>query len=136
MSVDIVVFGEEDGSLNSVLLIKRKNDPFKGKWALPGGFVDAHETLEQAAIRELEEETGLAINKLEQVGVFDDPKRDPRKRVISIAHYVMVRKNDYDPKGADDAEEAKWFKLSELPGLAFDHDRILEAATSLSMKKP
>jgi 8-oxo-dGTP diphosphatase len=134
VSVDIVVFGHDNGD-TSILLIKRKNDPFKGQWALPGGFVEADETLMQSAIRELKEETGIELTDLEQVGVFDDPKRDPRKRVISIAHYTSVEKNKFVPKGADDAEDAKWFSLDQLPSLAFDHAKILEAAKTKLKEK-
>lgn len=108
-----------------VLLVKRKNDPYKGRWALPGGFVDTWERLKEAAARELKEETGIDAKNLEQVSVFDDPQRDPRGRTISIA-FSGEAAPDSEARGKDDASEARWWKVGEIPDLAFDHFRILE----------
>ncbi|MGZ3919688.1 MAG: NUDIX domain-containing protein [Bacteroidia bacterium] len=125
LTVDAVVFGFEQGKHLSVLLIRRKKEPFKGNWAIPGGFVEVDEPLEVAAIRELKEETGIEVNSLEQLYAFGDPKRDPRKRIVSIAHYTVVRVSEHHPKADDDAQEVKWFKIDQLPQLAFDHSQIL-----------
>jgi 8-oxo-dGTP diphosphatase len=127
-TVDCVVFGYDAGELR-VLLIERKGEPFKGTWALPGGFVQMDETLEQSALRELEEETGITSVYLEQLYTFGDPGRDPRGRVISVAYYALVKLSDYNPNAGSDAREARWFSLSEsLPPLAFDHAKILDVA--------
>lgn len=128
VSVDAVVFGYQPGENLSVLLIRRKNDPYKGCWALPGGFVEADEALDKAAFRELKEETGIEPDHLEQLYAFGDPKRDPRKRVVSIAHFTIVKKNDHHPQAADDAESLAWRSIEKLPALAFDHSLILEMA--------
>ncbi|MBD3389792.1 NUDIX domain-containing protein [Candidatus Micrarchaeota archaeon] len=105
-----------------ILLIKRGREPDKGKWALPGGFVDRGETAEEACVREVEEETGLEVEVEEIVGVFSEPERDPR-RTISIAY--LCRKRGGVAMGGDDAGEAGWFLLDELPELAFDHGEII-----------
>lgn len=126
LSVDIVVFRDRD-DLTEVLLIRRKAEPFQGKWALPGGFVEEGEALEAAAARELEEETGLKRLKLTQVGAFGDPKRDPRGHTVSVAFTATARPNQR-AKGSDDAAEADWFALESLPKLAFDHRKIIRAA--------
>ena len=127
LTVDCVVFGLDNENLN-VLLIQRALPPFAGQWALPGGFVRVTETLEDAARRELEEETGLSKVFLEQLYTFGDVKRDPRGRVISVAYYALVKLADHKVLAATDASEAAWFPVAELPPLAFDHDRIVEAA--------
>ena len=126
ITVDAVIFLNAGDSLK-VLLIKRKNDPFKGQWALPGGFLEDHETLENGAQRELEEETGIKIDKMEQVGIFADPGRDPRGRIISVAFTAIIHKQ-VPVKGNDDAAEAKWFDINELPEVAFDHFEIITRA--------
>ena len=127
LSVDTVVFAYEASELY-ILVIKRKNEPFKNKWALPGGFVETDETVEEAAQRELEEETGLALDGLEQVHTFSAVHRDPRKRVVSVAHYVLTQKAGKEVKPGDDAADAQWFPIHDLPELAFDHDEIIRMA--------
>jgi 8-oxo-dGTP diphosphatase len=111
-----------------VLLIRRKHEPFAGRWALPGGFVDEGETLEAAARRELREETGLAVERLEQIGTYGDPGRDPRGWTVSVVYLARVDAAALAPQAADDAEEVGWFALDEVPPLAFDHARILADA--------
>ncbi len=127
LSVDAVVFGYEEGNI-SVLLIKRKFEPFKGQWAIPGGFVEHDESLETAVERELLEETGIKINYLEQLYTFGKPKRDPRGRVVSVAYFGLVRPNTFDIFAATDAEQVQWFNSNELPKLSFDHKEILNTA--------
>ena len=127
LSVDAVVFGYEEGNI-SVLLIKRKYDPFKGQWAIPGGFVENHESLEDAVERELFEETGIKINYLEQLYTFGKPDRDPRGRVVSIAYFGLVRPNAFKLYASTDAEQAQWFNINYLPKLSFDHKEILKTA--------
>lgn len=109
-----------------ILLIKRKNEPFKDCWALPGGFVDENEDLEQAAIRELVEETQVKISHLEQIGAFGKPYRDPRGHMVSIAYFGKVATNTI-AIAADDAKEIGWFSVTNLPSLAFDHSDIIKA---------
>ena len=109
-----------------VLLIQRGSDPYKGKWAFPGGFMEIDETAEQCARRELEEETGLKDVAVEQFYTFTDVKRDPRERVITVAHYALVKLSEV--KANDDADDAQWFSLDKLPPLAFDHKEILNKA--------
>ena len=125
VATDCVVFGF-DGHELKILLIERGIEPFKGVWALPGGFLRMDETAEQCALRELREETGLNLNYLKQLGTFSDVDRDPRERVISIAFYALAKKSEV--QGGDDAKQAKWFVLNELPQLAFDHNYILHKA--------
>lgn len=129
MAVDAIVFGYSKEEGVSVLLIKRKYAPYKGNWAIPGGFVLDDESLEEAVERELLEETGVKINYLEQLYTFGKPNRDPRRRVISVAYFGLVKSKQFEKlKASTDAEEAKWFNIKDLPSLAFDHDRILEMA--------
>lgn len=127
LTVDCVVFGLDDQDLK-VLLIQRDLDPFAGKWALPGGFVHEEETLEDAARRELREETGLNRVFLEQLYTFGDPRRDPRERVVTVAYYALVNIRDHRVRASTDARNAAWFAVTDLPSLAFDHDLILETA--------
>ena len=129
LSVDAVVFGYEAQTI-SVLLIKRKYDPYKGKWAIPGGFVLNNESLEEAVERELKEETGIKINYLEQLYTFGNPKRDPRSRVVSVAYFGLIKPSAFKIFAATDAEEVQWFKINELPKLPFDHEEILKTAIS------
>lgn len=125
VTADCVIFGF-DGVNIKVLLIQRGFDPFKGKWALPGGFMNMDETIEECAQRELEEETGLKAVSVEQFHTFTSVNRDPRERVITVAHLALVRLSEV--QGGDDAERASWFALNEIPALAFDHDYILRMA--------
>jgi 8-oxo-dGTP diphosphatase len=127
LSVDAVVFGYEAGNI-SILLIKRKYEPFKGKWAIPGGFVLDNESLEEAVERELKEETGIKINYLEQLYTFGKPNRDPRGRVVSIAYFGLIRPNAFKIYASTDAEQVQWFNINELPELSFDHKEIFDAA--------
>lgn len=127
LSVDAVVFGYEEGVI-SVLLIKRKYAPFKGKWAIPGGFVLNNESLEEAVERELHEETGIKINYLEQLYTFGNPSRDPRGRIVTIAYFGLVRPNTFKIFASTDAEQVQWFNIKELPALSFDHKKILDTA--------
>ena len=125
VTTDCVIFGF-DGSELQVLLIERGIEPFKGKWAFPGGFLNMDETAQEGALRELKEETGLENAYIEQFNTYSDPGRDPRERVITIAHYALVRIQEV--KGGDDAAKAQWFPIDEVPQLAFDHDKILRDA--------
>lgn len=125
VTTDCVIFGF-DGVSIKVLLIERGLDPYKGKWALPGGFMRIDESADECARRELMEETGLENAAVEQFYTFSEVKRDPRERVITIAYYALVRLSEV--KGGDDAAKARWFSNDEIPSLAFDHDRILRIA--------
>jgi 8-oxo-dGTP diphosphatase len=127
LTVDCVVFGFDGGELK-VLLIQRALEPFKGRWALPGGFVRVDETLDAAARRELAEEAGLKDVFLEQLYSFGEVTRDPRERVVSVAHYALVKLADHQTRAATDAADARWYAVSEIPKLAFDHADILEVA--------
>lgn len=125
ITADCVIFGF-DGINLKVLLIERGIEPYKGKWAFPGGFVNMNESCEEGALRELKEETGLSTAYIEQFHTFSDPQRDPRERIITVAYFALVRIQEV--KGGDDAAQAAWFALDEVPQLAFDHDRILREA--------
>ncbi len=127
LCVDCVVFGLDDDGLR-VLLVERGLEPFKGTWALPGGFVHVGESLEQAARRELEEETGLSDIFLEQLYSFGSPNRDPREHVVSVAWYALVNIRDHRIVAATDAVSAQWHDVDALPELAFDHAEILRVA--------
>ena len=127
VTADCVIFGFVGVSIK-MLLIQRGIEPFKGKWAFPGGFMKIDETAEECAKRELEEETGLKNAAVEQFYTFSDVNRDPRERVITVAHYALVRLSEV--KGGDDAASARWFAMDEVPSLAFDHDRILRMAVN------
>jgi 8-oxo-dGTP diphosphatase len=127
LTVDCAIFGLDDEDLK-VLLIQRDRDPFAGRWALPGGFVDMDEPLEAAARRELLEETGLSIAFLEQLYTFGEPHRDPRGRVVSVAYYSLVKLSDHRVQAATDARRAAWFAVGDAPPLAFDHAGILKVA--------
>lgn len=127
LTVDCVVFGLDEGDLQ-VLLIQRGLEPFAGEWALPGGFVQLNETLHEAALRELREETGVTRVFLEQLYTFGAVERDPRERVVSVAYYALVKLSDHRVQAATDATNAAWFSASGLPSLAFDHEEIVDAA--------
>ena len=126
VTADCLVFARTEKGMK-LLLIQRKNEPCKGKWAFPGGFMDIDETTIDAARRELKEETGLEVGELFRVGVFDAVNRDPRERIITVAYYTVLDK-PVEVCGLDDAAQAKWFLLTELPELAFDHREILREA--------
>ncbi|HXG63595.1 MAG TPA: NUDIX hydrolase [Blastocatellia bacterium] len=126
VTVDIALFTRAGDEIE-VLLIQRARDPFKGRWAFPGGFVDADESLEDAAARELREETGLEGVSLRQIGAFGDPGRDPRGHTVSIV-FAAVLDGKLDAKGADDAADARWHPALRPPQLAFDHAKILRVA--------
>jgi len=113
-----------------ILLIERGDEPFKGCWAFPGGFMEIDETTEQCAIRELEEETGMRINEAYQIGAYSKVDRDPRGRTITVA-YLVILDAPVAVSGQDDAAKAQWFQLSDLPPLAFDHAEIMKDALAL-----
>jgi 8-oxo-dGTP diphosphatase len=127
LTVDIVVFALDEQDLQ-VMLIQRDLAPFAGSWALPGGFVHVDETLDQAAARELQEETGLAGIFLEQLYTFGEVSRDPRERVVTVSYYALVNLAGHDVQASTDARSAAWFSLHDLPPLAFDHRQILDVA--------
>jgi len=129
VTVDVVIVTREPKP--RVLLIRRKNEPFAGTWAIPGGFVDMDEGLEDAARRELREETGLKTKGLKQFYTFGDPGRDPRGRTISVAYLAHVDAKRVRPRADDDAAEVGWFSLRRPPRLAFDHARILARVRQL-----
>jgi 8-oxo-dGTP diphosphatase len=125
VTVDVVIFTLQHHELH-VLLVQRKRWPHEGRWALPGGFINIDESLEQAARRELEEETGVRDIYLEQLYTFGDPKRDPRTRVISVAYIALVSADKQTLRVSDESTDVRWFPVRRLPGpLAFDHDTIL-----------
>jgi len=125
VTTDCVIFGFDGEKLN-VLLVKRGGEPYLGWWAFPGGFVRIEESAETGARRELREETGLSTSYMEQFHTYSTPDRDPRERVITIAYLALVKISEV--KGGDDAAEAQWFSIDEVPHLAFDHDVILRDA--------
>ncbi len=124
VTTDVLVFSIRDGELQ-ILLIERKFDPFKGAWAIPGGFVQMDESLRDGALRELEEETGLSDIALRQLQTYGQPERDPRGRVITVAFVALVPSDDLFAQGGSDAQDAQWFPVDALPPLAFDHAQIL-----------
>lgn len=127
LTTDCVVFGYDGRDLH-ILLVERGIEPYKGSWALPGGFMNIDETVEECAKRELAEETNVKDIYLEQFHVFSSVKRDPRERVITVAFIALVRKSDYRVMAGDDAARASWFNEMELPPLAFDHREIISLA--------
>lgn len=128
LTVDCVVFGFDAQESLKVMLIKRKLPPFAGKWALPGGFVRVEESLDDAAKRELQEETGIENVFLEQLYTFGEVARDPRERVVSVAYYALVNLFNYKIHADTDASDARWFAIANLPSLAFDHQQIFQTA--------
>ncbi|HBB32378.1 MAG TPA: NUDIX hydrolase [Cyanobacteria bacterium UBA8803] len=129
LTVDCVVFGLDQQSMQlQLMLIERKLTPFQGMWALPGGFVRMEESLEEAALRELREETGIDKVYLEQLYTFGDVNRDPRDRVVTVAYYALVNLWEHPIFAATDASDAAWFTVNQLPPLAFDHERLVQVA--------
>jgi 8-oxo-dGTP diphosphatase len=127
VTVDIIIFSVQNDDLK-VLLIKRAIDPFKNMWAIPGGFIKESESLDEAAKRELQEETGVKDVYLEQLYSFGEPKRDPRGRVITVSYFALINSESHSIKGSSDVAEAKWFSAYDLPQLAFDHKMIFDYA--------
>jgi 8-oxo-dGTP diphosphatase len=127
LTADCVVFGLDEEDLK-ILLIRRALKPFKGRWALPGGFSVVGESLEDTARRELAEETGLERVFLEQLYTFGDPDRDPREHVVTVAYYALVNLSEHRVRASTDASSAAWFAIDDTPDLAFDHDKILTVA--------
>jgi 8-oxo-dGTP diphosphatase len=127
LAVDCVVFGLDEGDLK-IVLIQRGLEPYEGRWALPGGFVRLDESLDDAAIRELREETGIKNVFLEQLYTFGTVDRDPRGRVVSVAYYALVNLFDHEIKAATDAKNVAWFPVEDIPSLPFDHNKIVEVA--------
>jgi len=127
VAVDLVIFSVREQAL-ALLLIERRDPPFQGMWALPGGFVRKHESLEETARRELGEETGVGDIYLEQLFTFGDPDRDPRSRVVTVAYFAIIASDLTVLRASTDASDAQWFRVAELPALAFDHERIVEYA--------
>lgn len=111
-----------------LLLVERGTEPFKGKWALPGGFLQPHEDLDACARRELVEETGVDLTELAPFGTFSAPDRDPRGWVVSAGYMALTPSEGLTPKASTDAAAAQWFPVDSLPALAFDHDTIVERA--------
>ena len=134
VTTDIVVFTIRRQHLQ-LLLIRRGNEPYKGKWALPGGFLNIGEDLESCAMRELAEETGIKDVYLEQLYTFGKPDRDPRERVISVTYYALTPSSQMEPKAASDAADAGWFPVDDLPDLAFDHLEIISLGHQRLMAK-
>lgn len=133
VTADCLVFAPNAHGDTCILLIERKQPPCQGQWAFPGGFMNIDETADEAAQRELAEETGLHVTKVQQVGAFTAVDRDPRERVITIAYYTEL--DAVQPVcGLDDARQARWFPLNELPPLAFDHAEILQRALRLRQR--
>lgn len=125
VAVDVLLFTIESGKLE-VLLVRRGEEPFKGAWSLPGGFVKMSESIDQAAIRELSEESGISNIYLEQLYTFGDPRRDPRTRVISVTYLALATKTEWQLRASGDVSEACFFPITHLPKLAFDHKQIFE----------
>ncbi len=127
VTTDVVIFSIRDNQLK-LLLIKRGGNPYQGKWALPGGFVNPDESLDDGARRELREETGLSGVFLEQLYTFGNPERDPRERVITVAYYALISSDQISLCAATDAEAVGWFAMDEFSELAFDHEKIVAMA--------
>ncbi|EKB06957.1 hypothetical protein HMPREF9711_00267 [Myroides odoratimimus CCUG 3837] len=133
VTVDVVLF-KKYLNISQILLIKRKNEPFRDYWALPGGFVDENEDLEIAAIRELSEETSIDLNQLTQIKAYGKPFRDPRSHMVTVAFWAEVSE-EVNGEAADDAKALQWFNIEDLPQLAFDHLDIITDAIDIYKKK-
>lgn len=133
VAADAVVFSFDETGLH-LLLIERKKATNGKTWAVPGGLIEDKETPENAAVRELKEETGVTVKFMTQFHTFGEVRRDPRFRVISIAHYILMKKNGVNPKGNDDAKSAQWVSMKELPEMAFDHYEMVKMAFSYLQK--
>jgi 8-oxo-dGTP diphosphatase len=127
IAADSMIFSK-NGKHLQLLLIQRGNDPFKGMWALPGGFVEDAEELEAAALRELEEETAMKLPAMKQLHSFGKVNRDPRGRTVSVTYYAFVNAAEHKVKGGDDAAEAQWVDVKDITEMAFDHMEVLEFA--------
>lgn len=134
LTVDTIIFSKTAGGVKT-LLIKRKNPPFKDKWAIPGGFVDYDEELDIAAKRELEEETGIKDSVLQQLYTVGTIGRDPRGRTVSVVYFAFIDSEKVNVKAGDDAKEAEWFDINNLPELAFDHKEIMDFAFEKCLKQ-
>lgn len=128
LTVDCVIFGLDESSRLKVLLIKRGHDPYIGTWALPGGFVDMNEPLEEAALRELKEETGISDVFIEQLYTIGTPNRDPRGRVVTVVYFALINLVEHKIGADSDAQDVRWFPIDALPQLAFDHAEIMNMA--------
>ena len=128
LTVDCIIFGLDAQQELKVMLSQRDIPPFKGQWAIPGGFVRIEETLEEAALRELQEETGIHHIFLEQLYTFGDLGRDPRDRTVTVAYYALINLVEQKIQASTDARAAEWFAISNIPQLAFDHNQILQIA--------
>jgi 8-oxo-dGTP diphosphatase len=133
VTADAVIFRLEEDETLEILLIRRNDEPFKGKWALPGGFLDENETLEECVAREVEEETGLAGIRFYQLEAFSQPDRDPRGRTITVAFWGFC-KNKPKLTAGSDATDASWIDINLIPELAFDHDKIIKKALKRAME--
>lgn len=134
VATDFILFGNDNKGEVFVLLIQRKNPPFQEDWALPGGFLDPGEELISGALREMSEETSVVLSTAVQIGIYDDPTRDPRGRVISVAYAASVCLEQVHPQPADDAKHLEWHPLKNLPALAFDHEQIIADAVHIVLK--
>lgn len=132
VTADCVVIANE--KTPKVLLIQRGKEPYKDRWAFPGGFMNMDETTEVCAFRELEEETGLKVSTVYQIGTYSKVDRDPRGRTITVA-YIAIIESPLEVKGQDDAAKAEWFPISNLPELAFDHEEIMSDAVNFYVNK-
>lgn len=134
VTTDCVIFGFDGKSIN-ILLVERGIDPYKGSWALPGGFLNMDETVEEGAKRELQEETNVEDIYLEQFYVFSTVDRDPRERVLTVAFFALISKNKFEVIAGDDANKAQWYEWNNLPSLAFDHAEIISMARKKLQEK-
>lgn len=128
LTVDVMVVTTE--TIPQIMLIRRRDEPFAGRWALPGGFVDENESLEMAARRELKEETGVTVKELQQWRAVGDPGRDPRGWTVSVLFVAVVNSQELIVNAGDDAVDVAWFPLTQLPELAFDHQSLIQQALS------